>query len=257
MSFVDISAPGQDIYSTAMGGGYGSWSGTSMAAPIVAGTAALILALRPELTPAQVTSTLLASATDLGPVGRDIYYGHGRVERRCGGQGRGSRARMAESQSSWREPWRHLHPRARAPIRPLSSPSQSTGVRAGTMVPFNVTVTNNDTTACDVSTFDLTRSVPAGWTATFLSSAISLSPGTSGSTTLQVTSPAGTTNRSNVITATATNRNANTFLRSASATYLVDNTVPPRKLRRSRRLPRATTRFTRTSTWIPRIRRAR
>jgi len=78
-SFVDIAAPGVSIYSTVKGGGYGAYSGTSMATPVVAGTAALILARRPDFAPAQVASTLYSSATDRGPVGVDISYGHGRV----------------------------------------------------------------------------------------------------------------------------------------------------------------------------------
>jgi len=78
-SFVDIAAPGVNVYSTVRGGGYGAYSGTSMATPIVAGTAALILARRPDFAPAQVTSTLYSSATDIGAVGTDIYYGNGRV----------------------------------------------------------------------------------------------------------------------------------------------------------------------------------
>ncbi len=205
-NFVSISAPGQSIYSTARGGGYGTWSGTSMAAPMVAGTAALILAVRPDLSPTQVDSTLFASATDLGATGRDIYFGYGRVNAAAAVQ-----AAVALPLCTRTNPTLTI------------TPSQSAGVKAGTMVPFNITVTNNDTTACAASTFDLTRSVPAGWTATFLSLALSLSPGTSGSTTLQVMSPAGTANSSNAITATATNRNANTFVRSGSATYVVAN----------------------------------
>ena len=226
-SFVDISAPGQSIYSTAKGGGYGTWSGTSMAAPMVAGTAALVFALRPDLTPAQVDSTLLASATDLGAIGRDIYYGYGRLNAAAAVQAAAAMPTVATPTSVTTTPAAPLPACTRANPTLTITPSQSAGVQAGTMVPFNVTVTNNDTTACTASTFDLTRSIPAGWTATFLSLALSLSPGTSGSTTLQVTSPAGTTNSSNAITATATNRNATTFLRSASATYVVANPVQP------------------------------
>lgn len=78
-SFVDISAPGYNIISTAPGGAYWYCWGTSLATPIVAGTAALILSKRPDFTPAQVDAILKSSATDLGTAGADNYYGAGRV----------------------------------------------------------------------------------------------------------------------------------------------------------------------------------
>ena len=43
-SWVDVGAPGEDIISALPGGRYGMWSGTSMAAPIVAGITALVRA---------------------------------------------------------------------------------------------------------------------------------------------------------------------------------------------------------------------
>ena len=56
---VDLAAPGVSIYSTVPGNQYGTLSGTSMAAPHVAGVAALALAVDPSLSVAQLKSRLI------------------------------------------------------------------------------------------------------------------------------------------------------------------------------------------------------
>lgn len=61
---VDLFAPGVDIYSTTPGSEYENNSGTSMAAPTVAGVAALLLAYYPELKADQVREILKASVYD-------------------------------------------------------------------------------------------------------------------------------------------------------------------------------------------------
>lgn len=82
--FVDLTAPGDLIYSTYHRfdntyNGYTIMSGTSMATAQVSGLAGLILSLYPRLTPAEVTSALLAGADDLGTAGHDVFYGQGRI----------------------------------------------------------------------------------------------------------------------------------------------------------------------------------
>ena len=67
---VDLCAPGVGIVSTLRGNNYGSYSGTSMAAPHVSGTAALLLSKYPDLSPAQLRHRLIFNADsppDLGP----------------------------------------------------------------------------------------------------------------------------------------------------------------------------------------------
>lgn len=78
-SCVDIAAPGVDIYSSYTGGQYATLSGTSMATPHVAAFAAIIRAMYPTYTPAQVEQTLVSICDDLGSSGWDMYYGNGKV----------------------------------------------------------------------------------------------------------------------------------------------------------------------------------
>ena len=77
----DISAPGVTIFSSVPGGTWEStdWSGTSMAAPHVTGTVALMLQANPTLTVEQTKLLLQQTAIDRGDPGMDNSYGWGRV----------------------------------------------------------------------------------------------------------------------------------------------------------------------------------
>lgn len=79
-NYVDLAAPGVNIWTTAANNTYGGYSGTSFSAPIIAGTASLVLAANPGLDPSDVESILKETAVDLGPSGFDIYFGAGRVD---------------------------------------------------------------------------------------------------------------------------------------------------------------------------------
>ncbi|HWR82634.1 MAG TPA: S8 family serine peptidase [Candidatus Deferrimicrobium sp.] len=87
---VVVCAPGgygspsdeNDVYSTLpdyLGASYGWKAGTSMAAPHVAGLAALMLSLNPYLTHHQVRQLIRETADDLGPAGFDNQFGWGRI----------------------------------------------------------------------------------------------------------------------------------------------------------------------------------
>ncbi|NXZ90149.1 autotransporter outer membrane beta-barrel domain-containing protein [Serratia fonticola] len=92
-----LSAPGSDIYSTTAQTdyklygktgekevipGYGEKTGTSMAAPMVSGAAAVLMHRFPYMTASQIASVLLTTATDLGEKGIDTVYGWGKLNLR-------------------------------------------------------------------------------------------------------------------------------------------------------------------------------
>jgi subtilisin family serine protease len=77
---VDVTAPGVNINSTALGGGYEDRSGTSMAAAFVSGEAALLLSINSGLTPDEVAFIIESTALDIGAPGEDDFTGSGLIQ---------------------------------------------------------------------------------------------------------------------------------------------------------------------------------
>lgn len=88
---VDVAAPGVGIISTynpnspenTTRAPYARFTGTSFAAPHVAGVAALLKAENPDITAGRIAARIQDSATDRGSPGRDDAYGNGLLNARC------------------------------------------------------------------------------------------------------------------------------------------------------------------------------
>ena len=79
-SYPEIVAPGVNIRTAGRYGTYQSMSGTSLAAPQVAGALALLLSANPNLTASAQEQALMDGARDLGAAGPDNVFGVGRVD---------------------------------------------------------------------------------------------------------------------------------------------------------------------------------
>jgi thermitase len=123
-SYVDVAAPGVDIYTTKRGGSYQKAWGTSLASPITAGVVALMMAAKSSLAPGQIESLLFSTADDLGSPGVDAYYGNGRINARAAVQA-AALASPADTQ---------------APVATITSP---TGGTVKGLVSVNVNATDN------------------------------------------------------------------------------------------------------------------
>lgn len=79
---IDFAAPGDAIFSTTIGGGYASGTGTSYSTPLFCGVVAGLMSLNPTLSGDEILEILKNTADQRGgfPAGqRNIYYGWGRI----------------------------------------------------------------------------------------------------------------------------------------------------------------------------------
>jgi subtilisin family serine protease len=192
--FPDLVAPGVSVLSADRFGGYQYLTGTSVAAPHVSGAAALLLGAHPGLAVTSLENALTSSAVDLGPVGPDDRYGHGRLD--------------VTAADAWS---------ASAPDFTVSATPATLTTAAGGSVSSTVTVAPVQGFAA--STTLSVQGLPSGASPTFTPSL--LGPGTWGST-LVVSTTTAVAPGSYPLTVTAS---AGGLTRSAPMTLTV--TAPP------------------------------
>lgn len=103
----------------------------------------------------------------------------------------------------------------------VSMSGPTTPVAAGSTLSYTLVVTNRDSVGCSPTTFNLARSVPAGWTGALAASSLTLSPGTTANTSLAVTSSSSATAGSYGVGAGVASSMGSVHTASALANYAV------------------------------------
>ncbi|GLY27972.1 hypothetical protein Kisp02_13370 [Kineosporia sp. NBRC 101731] len=78
-SAVDVVAPGEAVIASALAGGQQQYSGTSLAAGVVAGTVALVRQTSPSMTPDEIAKRLVATADPMPAGASGLAYGAGLI----------------------------------------------------------------------------------------------------------------------------------------------------------------------------------
>lgn len=114
---------------------------------------------------------------------------------------------------------------AQTPVLSVSPGSQN--ANPGATLFYTVSLTNNDDPACDTSDFDLAiTSLPGGWSGDLFPSSLSLSPGSTGTTTFSVTSASTATAGSYDLQIGVSNPLETTHAKTATATYVANDIAP-------------------------------
>lgn len=201
-SMVDLFAPGSSIAAaittstTAVGGK----SGTSMAAPHVAGAFALMRSANPSMTVAQGLAALQGTGTAI-------------TDTRSGMVTK-PRIAVAAAITSMAIPPACTH------VAPAITVAQPAKVASAQPMRFVAHVTNRDPGSCSGQAFDVVASGPAGWTMTAASTG-TLAAGASADVAIDVTPVAGAMTGA-TITFIATNSMMSAYTAQTTATYMLD-----------------------------------
>jgi hypothetical protein len=106
------------------------------------------------------------------------------------------------------------------------SPSTQTGLPGARLI-YGISVANRDSPACGDSTFSLASAVALGWSATPSSPSLNLAAGMTGTLTLEVTSPVGSTVGGHLVSVNASDSLLAVHAVSSVAIYVVGDAVPP------------------------------
>lgn len=125
---IGVSAPSENLVGVGPGGQYLLWSGTSGAAPLVSGIAALVIAAHPGISADDVINRIVATATPKGDPSPGPIYGHGLVN----AEAAVTRAvpHVTTNPLGDLSEWIRIHRRAAASPLPTSSPAPSAPVTA-------------------------------------------------------------------------------------------------------------------------------
>lgn len=201
-SQVDVFAPGSSITAAIATSttAVGAKSGTSMAAPHVAGAFALLRSANPTMTLAQGLAALQGTGTSI-------------ADARASGTITKPRIAVASAIGSMAAPPACTH------VAPSITVTQPARVATPQLVRYTARVTNKDPGACGAQTFDIAATAPAGWTVTAAST--TLAAGAATDVVVDVTPPA-TATAGATITFSATNATMSAYTASATAMYTLD-----------------------------------
>jgi subtilisin family serine protease/uncharacterized membrane protein len=194
-AYPSLTAPGVDVRTTDLYGSYITQTGTSLAAPHVAGALALLIDALPNLSAEEQESALRSGAVDLGAPGADNVFGSGRLD--------------ALAAFNWA---------SAAPDFTVSATPGSASTLAGGSVSYDVTVAAANGFSGDVA-LSLSGLAADKATATFSPATIA---GASGTATLTVATAATLAPGTYPLTITAT---SGTLTRTAATVLVVS--APP------------------------------
>lgn len=124
---IGVAAPAEPLVGGLPDGGYADWSGTSGAAPLVSGVAAMIRSKYPDMKAPQVINRILYTARDAGEPGVDNLYGHGILDAHAALTA--DVPMVADNPMNTITEWIRVHRRG---AKPNSSPSLAPGVSTET-----------------------------------------------------------------------------------------------------------------------------